>query len=98
MAAAIPRSEILLGISQTRIAQWRAALIKIDIFHDLIGELAHALNVRLLGGVARGVDCAFELTSLRVGGGESSDEDRIRVFRELIRLGRELHRNFVISK
>src|SRR5437016_2722887 len=99
-AAQIPATVqiFLLRISQARIAQRRVPLIKIDIFHDLVGEIAHALCVRLLRRVSRAVDCVFELTSLRVSGGESSNEYRIRVFRELIRLGRELHRNFVISK
>src|SRR5947209_4537338 len=98
IAATIPRSEILLRISQTWIAQRRAPLIKIDIFHDLVGELAHTLGVRLFRGAARDVDRVFELAGLRVSGGESSNENRVRVLRDLVGLARELHRDFVISK
>src|SRR5216683_2076721 len=61
MAATIPRSETLLRISQSGIAQWRAALVKIDILHDLTRELRFSLALRQVEGAPRSFDRAFEL-------------------------------------
>src|SRR5881296_2033956 len=91
-------SEFLSRISQVGIPQRRATLIKIDIFHDLVGELAHTLSVRLFGRASRRLDGALELAGLRVGGGERSNEDRIAFLGELIRFCRELNGDFVISE
>src|SRR5438067_7945032 len=78
-------SEILVRISQSRISQRRAALVKIDIFHDLARELLFAVPVSDFGSALRGIDGAFELSGLSVGGSEGAHEYRIAFVRELIR-------------
>src|ERR1700731_3605229 len=98
MPATVPRSEILSRISQTGIAEWRAALIKIDILLDLNGEIVCALSVRLLRCASRGFNRVLELAGLRIGRGKCSNEDRITFLGELVRFCRELHCDFVVSQ
>src|SRR6202011_1549755 len=95
MPATSQRSEILSRISQAGIAEWSSALIKIELLLDLNGEVAHALSVGLLQCVSRRFDRFLELAGLRISGGKCSNENRIGFFGELIRFGRELHRDFV---
>src|SRR5436853_6292972 len=87
----------LLCISQARIAEWRSALIKIEILLDLNGEIVNALVISRLRRALRNFNRLFELAGLGVSRGECSNVDRIVFFGELVRFGRELHRDLVVS-